>query len=222
MLHHLRKCICTSFYLPHGDTFRRIKVIPLSTLGALFGYMTICSFTPGPGNILSMTTMTSYGWQRGKILLFGIFTGYFVVQLICALGVYMLGQHLMTALNILKYVGAVYMLWLTVHIIRSKPYDGNAESTTKPSFWTGMLLQLVNVKIFMYGITAITGYIAPYNQSLFALVLTELIIAGYGCIASLAWAYLGLKIQKWYSKYYKPINWILGIFLLYCTYEMIR
>ena len=47
-------------------------------------YALINAFTPGPGNILALNTMTNYGWKKGKPLYFGIFAGYFFVQALCA------------------------------------------------------------------------------------------------------------------------------------------
>ena len=34
-------------------------------------YVIINAFTPGPGNILALNTMTNYGWKRGKPLFLG-------------------------------------------------------------------------------------------------------------------------------------------------------
>ncbi|MEI3504124.1 MAG: hypothetical protein V8Q42_10905 [Anaerovoracaceae bacterium] len=46
------------------------------------------AFTPGPGNILALNTITNYGWKKGRPLFFGIFAGYYCVQTICAIFVY--------------------------------------------------------------------------------------------------------------------------------------
>lgn len=36
-------------------------------------YAIVNAFTPGPGNILALNTVTNYGWKKGKPLFFGIF-----------------------------------------------------------------------------------------------------------------------------------------------------
>ena len=38
-----------------------------------FIYAIVNAFTPGPGNILALNTVTNYGWKNGKRLFFGIF-----------------------------------------------------------------------------------------------------------------------------------------------------
>ncbi len=42
---------------------------------SLLGYMIICSFTPGPGNILALNTISTYGWKRSRSLILGICLG---------------------------------------------------------------------------------------------------------------------------------------------------
>ena len=84
-------------------------------------YAIVNAFTPGPGNILALNTVTNYGWKKGKTLFSGIFTGYYVVQIICAVFVYGVGTFLPNALRVMKYIGVVYILWLAIHIAISKP-----------------------------------------------------------------------------------------------------
>ena len=76
----------------------------------------------------------------------------------------------------MKYIGAAYILWLAIHIVFSKPSTENAEQSA--SFLKGFMLQFVNVKIYMFGVTALTGYVVGYMSSfpalLFFLVLWEL------------------------------------------------
>ena len=193
--------------------------MPSSAVIALVSYMLINSFTPGPGNILTLTTMTNYGWKKGSKLFRGIICGYYVVQAICAVAIYALSVYLEPALNVIKYIGAAYLIWLAVHIARSKPDDtGKAK---EPKFLTGFLLQFVNVKIYFYGMTCLAGFVQPYYSSFLALFLMEMIIATVGSIASLTWAGLGISIQKIYKKYYRIINIILALFLIYCAVMMV-
>jgi cysteine/O-acetylserine efflux protein len=194
--------------------------MPAYVIGNFLVYCVINAFTPGPGNILALNTVNSYGWKKGKPLFFGIFAGYYVVQIICALFVYGIGAFLPSALKILKYIGAVYIFWLAIHVAMSKPTtDDSAEGA---SFWKGFMLQFVNVKIYMFGITALTGYITDYSTTLPTLVGFELLIATIGTIATSTWIGMGILIQKFYLKHYKAINIILALTLLECIYSILK
>lgn len=193
--------------------------MPGYVIGNFFVYSLINAFTPGPGNILALNTVTNYGWKKGRPLFFGIFAGYYVVQLICAVFVYGVSTLLPGVLGVMKYVGAAYILWLAIHIALSLPGGDNGEKSA--SFWKGFLLQFVNVKIYLFGITALTGYVTNYSTVLWVLILFELVIATIGTIATLTWIGAGMVIQKIYLRYYRPINIVLALTLLECVYSIL-
>lgn len=192
----------------------------ISLLGTMLGYMAVSSYTPGPGNILAMNTTTRYGWEKGRQLVFGICCGYLCVQFLCTLALYGLNHILTPALSILKYIGAIYMIWLSIHIIRSRPQADRYKQL--PTFREGFLLQLVNVKIYFYIMTLLTVYLIPNIKSLTILFAAGVGVVLFGSIACLAWAMIGLQLQGAYAKYYKIINLVLGLFLLYCAWNIIR
>ena len=194
--------------------------MPGYVLGNFFIYSVINAFTPGPGNILALNTVTNYGYKKGRPLYWGIFAGYYVVQVICAVFVFGVSTFLPDVLGIMKYIGAAYILWLAVHIALSKPTTDTVEKSA--SFLKGFLLQFVNVKIYLFGITALTGYVTEYSASLWVLLLFEIIIATIGTIATLTWIGMGVLIQRAYQKYYRVINIILALTLSECVYSMLK
>ena len=182
-------------------------------------YAIINALTPGPGNFLALNTVTNYGLKRGKPLFFGIFAGYYFVQTSCCVFVYALGSLLPQFLAVMKYIGAAYILWLAIHIAISKP--GKAGDEKSASFWKGFALQFVNVKIYLFGITALTGFITDYSRAFPVLFLFEMIIATVGTIATATWIGLGMMIQKFYEKHFRIINIIMALTLLECIYSML-
>lgn len=194
--------------------------MPMYVLGNFFIYCLINAFTPGPGNILALNTVTNYGLKKGKPLFFGIFVGYYAVQILCAVIVYGVSAFMPKLTGVLKYVGAAYILWLAVHIAISKPSENYTEKSA--SFIKGFILQFVNVKIYMFGITALTGFIVDYNSAFTAMLIFELIIATIGTIATTSWIGAGMLIQRLYIKHYRIINIILALTLMECVASMFR
>lgn len=194
--------------------------MPGYVMGNFFIYSVINAFTPGPGNILALNTVTNYGYKKGRPLFWGIFAGYYVVQMICAIFVFGVSTFLPDVLGIMKYIGAAYILWLAVHIAISRPDTDSVEKSA--SFLKGFLLQFVNVKIYLFGITALTGYITDFSDSLWVLFLFEFIIATIGTVATLTWVGMGTLIQKIYQRHYRVINVILALTLLECVYSMLK
>ena len=194
--------------------------MPFNILISFLIYCVINAFTPGPGNILALNTVANYGWKKGRPLFFGIFAGYYSVQIICALIVYGVSTFLPSVLGIMKYIGAAYILWLAIHIAISKPEIGSSDKSA--SFMKGFMLQFVNVKIYLFGITALTGYITDYSTAFGILLLFELFIATIGSVATLTWIGMGMLIQSFYIKHFHIINIILSLSLLECVYSILK
>jgi len=220
LYHKMIKPSFDIFRLLYGINISGGVMIPSYVIGNFFVYLVINAFTPGPGNIIAFNTVTSYGIKKGRLLFLGIFAGYFVVQSICAVFVFGLGSFLPAVLKIIKYVGAAYIVWLAIHIAISKPEK--EDESKSASFGRGMVSQLVNVKIYMLGITAITGYVTDYNSSFAVIYLFEMIIVSVGVIATLTWIGLGYVIQDIYMKHFRIINIALSIILLECVYSILK
>ena len=194
--------------------------MPVAVLGNFIIYCIINAFTPGPGNILALNTVTNYGYQKGKPLFFGIFAGYYAVQISCAVFLYGVSTLLPDVMGVMKYIGAAYILWLAIHIAISRPSSEDTEQSA--SFWKGFMLQFVNVKIYMFGVTALTGYIVSYKSAFPVLLLFELVIATIGTIATCTWIGMGVLIQKFYLRHFRVINIILALTLLECIWGMLK
>lgn len=186
---------------------------------AFSSYVLVNAFTPGPGNILALNTMTNYGWKRGKPLFFGIFAGYFIVQALCALSVYGLERFLNPVLAVMKYAGAAYIFYLMAEIVRSKPQEEGSDKTA--SWLRGFILQFVNVKIYLFGITALTCYIVPHFQSLASLILFEMLIASVGTCATLTWIFFGGQFRGFYIRHFRLINILSALLLGQCAWALL-
>ncbi len=131
--------------------------MPGYVLGNFFIYSVINAFTPGPGNILALNTVTNYGYKKGRPLYWGIFAGYYVVQVICAVFVFGVSAFLPDLLGIMKYIGAAYILWLAVHIALVKQTNyrhcGKVSIISKRIFTS--VCQCKNLFIRNYGIDRI-------------------------------------------------------------------
>lgn len=195
--------------------------MPGYALGNFLIYVLLNTFTPGPGNILALNTAASYGWRKGRPLYLGIFAGYLCIQSLAICFVLGLGAVLPTALHYLKYVGAAYLLWLALHIACSKPGSEGREME-RASFSMGFLPQLVNVKIYFFSVTALTGFITDYTMSPPVLSGFGMFIVTMGVIATTTWIVLGVLLQNFYRRHYRAINIVLGLSLLECAWAMLH
>ncbi|HGM3507840.1 TPA: LysE family transporter [Clostridioides difficile] len=182
-------------------------------------YAFVTGFTPGPNNILALNTISNNGWKKGRSVIIGICTGFVCVMSICAFGCFGLSKFIPLLTSIMKYIGAVYIIWLAIHVARSKPSSNN--DTKTESFWTGFILQFVNVKIIIYGITVYTGYVMPISQSFTCLLASVICSCIVGISGTMTWALVGGILQRYINKYYKVINIIMALVLVWSALKLI-
>jgi cysteine/O-acetylserine efflux protein len=181
-------------------------------------YAVVTAFTPGPNNIVALYAISQRGWRRGKGIVVGITAGFLCVMIACGLFCYELARYLPAVTGVLKYVGAVYIVYLAIHIALTKP---EKNENRQMSFWKGFLLQFVNMKIILYSITVYTGYILPHESRLLPLFFHAAVMTLIGTAGCLTWAAAGGLFQKFLRKYYRPFNIVMALILVYCAASMV-
>lgn len=192
----------------------------LDLILAYLPYALITNFTPGPNNILALTSTKLYGIKKSKNILLGICTGFSVIMLLCGVICVYIGEINVKYLHIMKYVGAIYILWLALHILMSKPTKELNENG-KVSFFHGFIAQFINIKVILYGTVSISTFVLPYTQSpiiIFAFVIGMSIL---GAVAALVWALAGTLFQSFLNKYYKIFNFLMAFILLKSAFDLI-
>jgi len=75
----------------------------------------------------------------------------------------------------------------------------------------------LNIKIILYGITAISSFIIPYYKSSISLILFSILLAFVGFLGTSCWAAFGAIFQKFISNYEKQFNIVMSLLLVYCA-----
>jgi cysteine/O-acetylserine efflux protein len=178
-------------------------------------YVLVTTFTPGPNNIMSMTNAIRSGYRKTLGFLAGIFSGFFVMMLLCGLlnfALLRLLPHVRVWLNIL---GAAYMVYLAVHIMRSKPDSDVQSSSGLNTFVAGFAMQFLNLKVILYGITVYSTFIIQSYQDPLSVSLFAPLLAAIGFIACSCWAFGGDVFRGLLRKYNRVFNFAMGALLIY-------
>lgn len=172
--------------------------------------------TPGPNTIACMSNGSRKGFIKGLPFNFGIFTGFVIVMLVCAVFTKSLNDFLPKIKFPLLVVGAGYMLFLAWKIFRRG--DKVGDSDKDGTFLSGFLLQFVNPKIYFYGIVANQNYILPsYSEKPVILAAFAVILALIALFFGLCWSAFGGILKTLFSKYAKVLNTIMALLLVYCA-----
>lgn len=189
---------------------------------AFLSYVFIVTFTPGPNNITSMASANKYGYKRTLEFIFGVTTGFFILMLLCSYFNLILFNIIPKIKPVMSIIGAAYMLYLAFKIMSSKDDLKNAEINSGETaqkkeslFLRGLLLQFVNPKAILYGITVVANFIMPFYQSAGALFLFSLFFGVVVFASNISWALFGSLFKRFLSSYSRQFNIVMGLLLIY-------
>lgn len=179
-------------------------------------YAVVTAVTPGPNNILSMSNASRLGFRGALPFNFGVWVGFSVVMLLCTLFCSLLSALLPKVKLPLLIMGAAYLLWLAWHTFRSS--SALSEDHSRSGFLSGLVLQFLNPKIYVYGIVSLEAYILPwYVGQLLPLIGFALLLAFIGFAFTLCWSAFGSLFRVQFSKYARITNTIMALLLVYCA-----
>ena len=177
-------------------------------------YVIVTTFTPGPNNLMAMSNGLHTGFRRTIRFLIGVFAGFIVVMSVCAIANFAFMKLIPSVHMWLNWFGAAYMIYLAIHIMRSKPHQ-EQENEALNTFQAGFLMQLINPKLILYGVTVFSNFIIPFYQTPSPLIIFSLFLSVVGLIATSCWAYFGVIFRTFFVKYDRLINLALGLLLIY-------
>ena len=182
-------------------------------------YAVVTAATPGPNNIMSMSNAGRLGFQRSFPFNLGIWAGFSLVMLLCTAFCGALSSLIPRIKTPMLFIGAAYMLWLAWKTFRSA--SAIEEDHRGGGFASGMLLQFVNPKIYIYGVVSLEAYILPYFQGRWAaLALFALLLAFIGFVFTLLWALFGSVFKLLFSRYARVTNTVMALLLVYCAVSL--
>ncbi len=188
----------------------------------LISFVIVTTFTPGPNNISSASLGVMYGYKTAFNFLVGIAFGFFVVMIACAYLSSALLAVIPVAERYLRWIGAVYILWLAIGTLRSSYSFSESDGLSK-AFTKGFILQLFNPKVAVYGLTLYSTFLAPISRRMDYLSLSALSFAFTAFVATSTWALFGAAIKEKLrnNSFKKIVNTSLSILLIYTAIELL-
>lgn len=184
-------------------------------------FVFITSFTPGPNNIMAMTFANKYGLKKTFKFCLGVGVGFFVITLLCSF----FNIILTSAMPIIEFpltiFGVGYMLYLAFKILTSKDNDGGNDKGNRNVFLIGILLQFVNPKGILFGLTVVATFILPYYDSYFSYLLFSLFLGMVGLMSTFSWSLFGSIFQKLLLRYRKQFNIIMAVLLVFSAFSIL-
>lgn len=178
-------------------------------------YCFIATFTPGPTNIVILSTVHNLGAKRAMRYTYGATIGFGFLLVVSA----MLNTILITVIPkiiiVMQIVGSGYMLYLSYLIYKGSSSNSAADQTA--TFLSGLLMQFLNPKVVLFALTVIPTFIVPNDRSSTAMAISIMVITGIGFLAFMTWVLFGTIFKAFLEKYNKTFKALMALSLVYAA-----
>ncbi len=197
---------------------------------ALFAF--VSSITPGPNNLMLLTSGVHFGFKRSLPHMLGVSIGFGFMLIAVSLGFHQLLIRFPMALELMKWLGIAYLLWLAIKLgfdrtaIASDSHN-SANATFKPMTFLGACaFQWINPKAWFMAVTACSAYSpslldqpSPLTSALaIAAIFTAVNLPS---VASWAWGGTKLRLRLANPKYLRRFNIAMALLLVTSTAPII-
>ena len=120
---------------------------------------------PGPGVFYVVARSLGQGRAAGIIAAAGLSVGALVHVMAAVIGLSAILLHSATAFAIIKYVGAVYLVWLAWQALRTTTGDPDLErlpaASARRIFLDGVVVSIFNPKIALFFLAFLPQFVSP-------------------------------------------------------------
>lgn len=190
-------------------------------LGPLLLFILVSSITPGPNNAMLASSGLTFGMQRTVPHLLGVNLGFALMVLLVGLGLGAVFTREPMVYQVLKYLGAAYLLYLAWKIANSGSMQEGRARTRPFTFLQAAMFQWVNPKAWVMAV----GIVATYTpqQGFFG----NLLIATLACIVINLpcvglWVLFGSTLRRWLHKpgIVRGFNVVMALLLVASLYPV--
>lgn len=189
--------------------------IRLDVLAGFVAFGVVAAATPGPNNLMLMTSGLKFGFSRTLPHLAGVVFGFSLMAALLGLGLDAVFDRVPQLLSVMRILGSLYMLWLAMKIAFAGPIGDAGGGGNPLGFFAAVAFQWVNPKAWVAILSALAAY-APmtdtYAESVALMVglFTAITIPSAG-----AWALFGSTLERLLadSRAVRPFNLAMAVIL---------
>jgi threonine/homoserine/homoserine lactone efflux protein len=185
-------------------------------LWALAAFAFVAAITPGPNNLMLMTSGVKYGVGRTLPHLAGVILGFALMIALIGLGLDVIFERFPQILPVMRVVGSLYMIWLALKIALAKPIR-EIEADGRPiGFFAAAAFQWVNPKAWVMALSALATYAGVVDGYIRSVLLIAALCALISIPCAGAWTLFGASLSRLLvdPRVTRPFNWTMAALLI--------
>ncbi|RMO69597.1 hypothetical protein ALQ35_03092 [Pseudomonas fluorescens] len=180
--------------------------------------------TPGPNNVMLMSSGANFGMGRTLRHVAGINIGFPLMVVAVGLGAGAIFRQYPGLHDGLQVIGAVYLLFLAYQIARSPTTDLGDPSRQPLGFTGAALFQWVNPKAWVMAVGAVLAYTSPLGGYTLQVFLIALLFFLFGTPCSMVWVFFGQYLRRFLTRprHLKVFNIAMSLVLVVSLIPVIK
>jgi len=187
----------------------------LDNMLAVFGILMAAAWTPGPNNMMLAASGANYGLRATVPHISGVFIGFSFMIFAVSLGLGSLFLHYPLLQEILRWGGALMLVWVAWKIATAKR-PGTPGAATKPfSFVQASAFQWINPKAWIMAIGVSSQFALPESPVSSGATIAAIAMLG-GVSSATGWAWFGAFLARWLHTRarLRAFNWSMAAIIL--------
>ena len=178
----------------------------------------VASVTPGPNNLMLLASGMNYGFRASIPHILGVSCGFFALVVSVGLGLGEVFTRYPQSHVVMKWAGAIYLLYLAWRIASSgtpSPDDSTVTRGRPVGFVGAVMFQWVNPKAWVMAAGAFATYI-PAAPSVALVVAIAALFATINIPCISGWAVFGTRLRRWLGqpRYARAFNVGMAVLLV--------
>ena len=166
-------------------------------LGPLILFSSVMSLTPGPNVVMVTASAANFGFRRVIPHMLGVTLGFGLLVMGVGLGLAGLFQAEPRLHLVLKYAGAIYLLYLAWRVGQAGG-GSTAAARAKPiGFLEAVLFQCINPKGWVFAIGTLAAYTSVGGNVLWETSVITAVNVTTCLVSVVVWAWFGTLIGRW-------------------------
>ncbi len=186
--------------------------------------------TPGPNNLMLLSSGVNFGFKRSLPHMMGINFGFGFMVFLIGVGLAHVFQIYPELHTYMKWGSIAFMLYLSWKIATSsaplESVNAAEKSRAQPlSWWQAALFQWINPKGWAMGLSAVSAYVpeANGNASLPHLLVLSCMFVAINMPVGMTWTLFGVRLRTWLKSdnNRRAFNYLMALLLVFSLAPLI-
>ncbi|WP_149086490.1 LysE family translocator [Pseudomonas prosekii] len=169
----------------------------MSLIISMAAFALVASITPGPVNIVALSSGARYGFRASQRHVAGATLGFVLLLVLMGLGLHELLEIWPGLTQVVQWAGVAFLLFMAFKLASDNGQVNAKDSARAPSMLYGALMQWLNPKAWLACVAGMGAFVANGEARLiwqFAAVYLVICYVSVGC-----WAYAGTFLRGYLS-----------------------